>query len=155
MSITDPSILQRLSRAREPKKKEAPTGPKKGKPAEKDNKGDLEQWFLDGDRMATGKCKNCGGRTCKGDTLFYKHSQAHILPKRLFPSVATHGLNRIELCFWENNCHGNMDNGTLDLMDMNCFDEIIEKFVAMYPDIAPEERRHIPDVLMQYVEANK
>lgn len=154
MSVTDPNILARLNRARTAKKKPEPKGPSKSKRPEKENKQDLEQWFLDGDKQATGKCRHCGGRTCKGDPLFYKHSQAHILPKRLFPSVATHPLNRVELCFWENNCHGNFDNGTLDLMDMNCFDEIIEKFIAIYPEIVPAERKHIPDVLLQYLKDN-
>lgn len=155
MSITDPNILSRLQRASTAKVKPSPKALVKAKPKEKDNKQNLEQWFLDGDKQATGKCRHCGGRTCKGDPLFYKHSQAHILPKRLFPSVATHPLNRVELCFWENNCHGNFDNGTLDLMDMNCFDEIIEKFIAIYTEIAPAERKYIPDVLLQYLTNNQ
>jgi len=46
-------------------------------------------------------------------------------------------------------------NGTLDLVDMNCFDEIIEKFMAIYPDIAPSERKYIPDVLLQYLKDNQ
>ena len=33
--------------------------------------------------------------------------------------------------------------------------EVIKKFVAMYPEIAPEERRRIPNVLLQYVEVEK
>jgi len=43
-----------------------------------------------------------------------------------------------------------MDNGNLDIIQMNCFDEIIEKFIAMYPDISPSERKYIPDTLLQY-----
>lgn len=155
MAIDDPDILSRLQRARTAKAKPAPKAMENGKMKERDNKENLEQWFKDGDKQSTGKCRHCGGRTCKGDPLFYKHSQAHILPKRLFPSVATHPLNRIELCFWDNNCHGNFDNGTLDLMDMNCFDEIIEKFIAIYPDIAQEERKLIPDILLQYISNNQ
>lgn len=151
MSTNNQEALDQLLRARTPKKKPEPKGLKKGKPEVRENKADLVQWFLDGDKAATGKCKHCGGRTCKGDPLYYKHTQAHILPKRLFPSVMTHPSNRIELCFWENNCHGNFDNGALDLMDLNCFDEVIEKFLILYPLIAPEERKYIPDVLLQYV----
>lgn len=114
----------------------------------------LDQWFLDRRKELTGKCKHCGGRTCKGDPLYYKHSVCHILPKRLFPSVATHPLNSIELCFWNNNCHAAMDNNILDMTDMHCWNEIVEKFVKMYPDIDPKERRHIPDAILQYVETN-
>jgi len=155
MSTDNQAAIERLLNARTPKKKEAPTGLKKSAPKKAESpEGEitLDQWFLDRDKEATGKCKHCGGRSCKGDPLYYKHSVAHILPKRLFPSVATHPLNSIELCFWNNNCHGRMDNFTLDLTDMNCWNEIVEKFSAMYPAIAKEERRHIPDVLRQYVE---
>lgn len=145
-------VLDRLNRARTAKVKPAPKPLGKGKP--KETSDDLEEWFRQGDREATGKCRHCGGRTCKGDPLYFKHSQAHILPKRLFPSVAAHPLNRIELCFWENNCHGNLDDGKLDLIDLNCFNEVIEKFIAIYPAIDPKERRHIPDILRQYVKDN-
>jgi len=158
MSTVDPIKLNQLARARMPRKREAPTGHKKGKkpatPEEKEQAVTLDEWFLARDKEATGKCKHCGGRTCKGDPLYYKHSVCHILPKRLFPSVATHPLNCIELCFWGNNCHANMDNNILDLTDMNCWNEIVEKFQKMYSAIDPKERRHIPDVLLQYVEAS-
>jgi hypothetical protein len=30
-------------------------------------------------------------------------------------------------------------------------DTVIERFVAMYPDIDKSERKYIPDVLLQYV----
>ena len=66
--------------------------------------------------------------------------------------MATNENNIIELCFWENNCHYAMDNKMLDLMDMNCFDEIITKFVKMYPFIAADEKRRIPEILLQYIE---
>lgn len=146
--------LKRLQDARAKKVKPEPKPMGKGAKVPKENAVDLEQWFKDGDKASTGKCKHCGGRSCKGDPLYFKHSQAHILPKRLFPSVSTHPLNRIELCFWNNNCHGNMDNGTLDMINMNCFDEIVEKFIAIYPAIAAKERKYIPDVLLQYAKDN-
>jgi hypothetical protein len=40
-------------------------------------------------------------------------------------------------------------------MDLNCFDTVIKRFVAMYPAIDANERRYIPDVLLQYVEVEK
>lgn len=114
----------------------------------------LDQWFLERRKEMTGKCAHCGGSTPKFDDFSYKASIAHILPKRpgIFPSVMTHVDNWIELCSWGNNCHGNFDAGMLNLMDLNCFDEVIEKFIRMYPAIAPKERRNIPDVLLQYIE---
>lgn len=155
MAIDNADILHRLQLARTPKEKRSPAGKKTKQEAGGKDDITLSEWFADRHKEMTGKCKHCGGRTCKNDSLFFKHSIAHILPKRLFPSVATHPDNWIELCFWERNCHGNMDNGILDLIDMHCWDEIVEKFIRIYPAIDPKERRHIPDILLQYVENNK
>jgi hypothetical protein len=112
---------------------------------------ELDRWFADRRPEMTGRCKHCGGKSCKDSDRYFKFSIAHLLPKRLFKSIATHPLNYLELCFWNNSCHTNFDNHTLDFMELNCFDEAIEKFIAMYPDIAPHERKHIPDVLRQYI----
>lgn len=115
---------------------------------------DLEKWFKERRKGMTGKCSNCGEPSCKSADN-YKNSIAHILPKAYFPSVATHKDNWIELCFWNNSCHTQMDNKMLDLIDMNCFSEIVDKFVKMYPSIATIEKRRIPSVLMQYIEVEK
>lgn len=117
--------------------------------------GELTRWFNERRKEMGGHCHHCNGKSCKDDDNYFKFSICHILPKAYFPSVATNKHNFIELCFWSKNCHGNMDNKILDLIDMNCFDEIITKFVAMYPDIAPKERKRIPEILMQYVEVEK
>jgi hypothetical protein len=110
----------------------------------------LNDWFKDRELEMTGQCKHCGGKTQKGQKN-YKCSVAHILPKAYFKSVATHPDNSIELCFYGNSCHTNFDNSTIDIMDLNCFDEIIQKFVKMYPYIAKEEKRRIPSILLEYV----
>ena len=34
---------------------------------------------------------------------------------------------------------------------MNCFDTIIQKFAKMYPFIAPDEKRRIPNILLEYL----
>jgi len=123
-------------------------------PKKKEQRGliTLDEWFADRRKEMTGKCAHCGERSCKHDALYFKHSIAHILPKNLFTSIATHPLNWIELCFWGNNCHGNYDSKILDLMQLNCFDLVIERFVIIYASIAPKERRNIPDVLLQYIQ---
>jgi len=113
---------------------------------------ELDRWFQDRRKEMTGICKNCGGKTCRDDDMYYKFSIAHILPKAYFKSIKTNENNWIELCFWGNNCHAGMDNKMIDLMDMNCFDEIITKTSKMYPHIAQEERRRIPKVLIDYIE---
>jgi hypothetical protein len=116
---------------------------------------DLKRWFEDRRKEMTGRCAHCGSKSCKDSEEFYKFSIAHILPKRIFKSVATHVDNWIELCFWSPSCHSNFDNNTLDLIDLNCFDSVIQRFVSMYPAIDPKERRYIPDVLLQYIEIER
>lgn len=115
------------------------------------NETELQIWFNERRKDLKGFCAHCGGKSCKNSNQYFRHSIAHILPRRFFPSVAIHPLNFVELCFWEKNCHGNFDHNILDLMDMNCFDEIIEKFKAIYPSIDKSERKYIPDVLLQYL----
>lgn len=112
---------------------------------------ELDSWFEERRAEMNGICKHCGGISCKADDKYFKFSLAHILPKRIFKSVATHPQNWIELCFWSPSCHTNFDNYTLDIIQLNCFDEVIEKFVAMYPEIDKKERKYIPDALLQYV----
>lgn len=112
---------------------------------------ELDRWFAERRKEMTGLCSHCGDPSCKNNDQYFKFSIAHILPKNLFISVKTHPKNWIELCFWNKSHHTNFDNKTLDIMELNCFDEVIEKFVAMYPDIDPKERKYIPDVLLQYL----
>ena len=115
------------------------------------NNAELNRWFAERRKQMTGKCSHCGGATTKNSDIYFKHSLAHILPKAYFPSVATHPSNFIELCFWNKSCHTNFDNLTLDLIDLNCYDEVIEKFLAMYPSIDKKERKRIPEALMNYI----
>lgn len=119
------------------------------------NYGALDRWFKERRKEMTGKCHHCGGASCRDSNQYYKFSICHILPKAYFPSVATHQYNWVELCFWNKNCHGNMDNKMLDLIEMNCWDEIVTKFCIIYPDISLNERKRIPDVLLQYIETEK
>lgn len=116
----------------------------------KQDSRELQRWFEDRHNEMTGICAHCQKGSSKG-TAQYKCSIAHILPKRLFKSVATHSLNWIELCFWGESCHSNYDNYILDITELNCFDLVIERFLAMYPSIDKKERKYIPDVLMNYV----
>lgn len=116
---------------------------------------ELNRWFEDRRKEMTGYCANCNGKSCKDDDTYFRFSIAHLLPKAYFPSVKTHPKNFIELCHFGNGCHSMMDNKMLDLIDMACFDEIVNKVVAIYPSIAVSERRRIPNVLLQYIEVEK
>lgn len=116
---------------------------------------ELQRWFEDRRKEMTGICANCGGTSCRDNEKYWKFSIAHLLPKAYFPSVKTHEYNWIELCHFNNSCHTNLDNKMLDLIDMNCFSEIVTKFCIIYPSIAPNEKKRIPEVLLNYVEVEK
>lgn len=108
-------------------------------------------WFLERRPEMTGKCMNCGDKTEKRNEQYFHFCICHILPKKLFPSVAQHPLNWIELCHFGRSCHTNMDNYFIDITEMNCWDTIVERFIKLYPFIAKEERKNIPEALLQYV----
>lgn len=155
--------IRRLKeRAKLPKEKKKYSIPKKSSKKLKQeaeekviaNKGggnELDRWFHARRNEMTGICAHCGGKSCKHQDQWYRASIAHILPKNIFKSIKTHPLNWVELCFWEKNCHGNFDSKMIDITELNCYDLVIERFIAMYPDIDPKERRYIPDILLQYV----
>jgi len=111
---------------------------------------ELDRFFKEMQKRMTGRCENCGGKT-EAFTKHFKNSIAHILPKAYFKSVATNENNWLELCFYGNSCHSNYDNKMLDLIDMNCFDTIIQKFTKIYPHIAADEKRRIPPILIEYL----
>lgn len=114
---------------------------------------ELQRWFEERRKEMTGVCKHCNGKTEKYTDKF-RCSIAHILPKAYFRSIATHPKNFIELCFYGKSCHTNLDQHIIDITELNCFDEVINKFIEMYPDIAQDERRRIPAILLEYVKSN-
>jgi hypothetical protein len=155
--------LKNGTREPDPKKAPVPIAKESAKTAakkagEKKARGDQdtfkEAWFKARRKEMVGVCQHCGGKSCKDSDEYFRFSIAHLLPKNLFESVALHPSNWIELCHFGNSCHANMDNKILDLMDMNCFNDIIEKFLVIYPDIDKAERKYIPDILIQYLKDN-
>lgn len=117
--------------------------------------GEMWRWFNEQRSRMKGECAHCGNKTNAASDETFHFSIAHLLPKAYFPSVKTHPENWIELCFWGNNCHQSMDDKILDLTEMNCWDEIVVKFQKIYPEIAPNERRRIPSVLLQYLNTDQ
>lgn len=120
--------------------------------AEKEGRGELDKWFEDRRKEMTGKCVFCGGKTQKHDDDTYKRSIAHLLPKResMFPSIAKHPDNWLELCFYGNSCHTNFDNGIITwelLHDSKEWEIIVGKFKKIYPYIPENEKKNIPELL--------
>jgi hypothetical protein len=112
---------------------------------------ELKRWFEERRKEMTGVCSNCGGKSEKNNDKYFKFSIAHILPKSIFKSIATHESNWIELCHFGKSCHANLDNNSIDLIDLNCFSDVVDKFVIMYPSIAINEKRRIPAFLIEYL----
>jgi len=115
------------------------------------SKSELDKWFLDRRNEMTGYCV-CGAKSCKDNERYFRYSLAHVLPKKTFKSIATNANNCIELCFFENSCHTNFDN----LGYANCKENnpklwaiIVRKFKVLFPYIAENEIKFIPDVLME------
>lgn len=117
--------------------------------------GELWRWFEKQRERMTGKCAHCGGKTQKYDNDTFHYSVAHLLPKSLFKSIATHDENWLELCYYGNSCHTNFDNHIIDISELNCFNEVIEKITKLYPHIAKEERRRIPAILLEYIKIDQ
>jgi len=143
-----------------PKVKEAPKAiarqSEKKKKALKNSKPqkDLQaEWFIEQVNNHTGICMECGGSTKNSIYVYAKACVAHVLPKRdnMFPSVATHKDNSLELCT-TNGCHHRYDNSWEDAAQMKVWPIALEKFKKMLPAIAPGERKYIPDVFLQEIE---
>ena len=92
-----------------------------------------------------GKCLFCNGSTNKQDDDKFHFSLAHLMPKAIFRSVATVPEIIIELCFWNNSCHTNFDQGKITwefIKDSKEWEIIREKLLVVLPMVAPEERKH-------------
>jgi len=105
----------------------------------------MDQFFKSLRNGMTGRCLFCNGDTMKRDDEKFHFSLAHLLPKAIFKSVATVPDNIIELCFWNESCHTQFDNGRITwefIKDSKEWDVIKEKLLIVLPLVAPEERKH-------------
>lgn len=118
----------------------------------------MGRWFLSIRPRLTGVCQHCGGKTMavdkEADSKFH-WSICHLFEKSHFPSIKTHDENYLELCYYSPSCHKNMDDKTLPLTQLNCFDEVVRKFCILYPLMTREEKRRVPSFLLQYLEVEK
>ncbi len=110
----------------------------------------LNEWFNERHSGMRGFCVECGGKTTKGDTKYWKFSICHLLGKALFPSIATNPLNFIELCYFGNSHHSNMDNNGYEYVREHMpktWKIILERVEIMFPFI--KEKSKIPEVIMR------
>lgn len=111
-----------------------------------------ETWFKARRREMTGICScGCNKPSSKNDDNNFRSSACHILPQKNFPSVQFHPLNFIEMAFW-GGCHTNMDERGSDRWDkLACWPEIVRRFKIIYPLTFPNERKHVPRILKQFI----
>jgi hypothetical protein len=123
---------------------------------EKENRGgedtELLKWYKRTQKQLTGKCARCGYKYNHHNLTNAIRATAHILAKRdnMFPSVATHPLNFIELppyC----GCHNWYDNLATweEIKESVIWPIVRERFLQMEPDI--QERSKIPDTLLNEI----
>ena len=123
---------------------------------------ELSEWFQERMGRLEVKCENCGAtnfwleqnKETKVGKLKWRSCQAHLMPKRHFKSLMTHPLNGMVLGSGYSglcNCHDNYDATWEKAAKMKIWDEVVRRFLIMYPLITPEEQRFIPPQLLQEI----
>lgn len=120
----------------------------------------MDKWFEDGRKSMTGVCLLCGGKTEKDNDKTYRCSEAHLFAKRkgMFPSIALHPENRIELCFFGNSCHTNFDTHMITFEDIKyqnpeAWNVIVEKTKILYPCMTTKEKNKVPEILLNEIKS--
>lgn len=111
------------------------------------SKGELKEWFNFHMEISTKRCENCGTSLQHYNRLDWFGCQAHILPKSLFPSVATNLNNHMVLCKW-GSCHGDFDSSWQKAQSMAVFQLAKERYKLFEKEIAIEEIRKIPNCFL-------
>ncbi len=114
----------------------------------------LDAWFKARRKEMTGRCVLCQGKTERDNDETYKRSIHHLFDKRekMYPSVALNPDNWLEVCYYGNSCHANIHNAIITwelLRDSAEWEIILAKFKKVYPYMAEEEKRNLPDVLLK------
>lgn len=115
-----------------------------------DAKTELQLWY---DRIMSTEepvCWETGESIDKTDRLGWHGSIAHILPKKTFPSVATHPLNYVILKMW-GGTHDRYDGSWSKAQKMKVWPRVVERFLQFQHEIADSERKYIPDCLLKHI----
>ncbi len=121
-----------------------------GKPSEfRKRSNELFNWFEEKMKTSEPRCENCGQKINKANIRVWRGSQHHILEKSLFPSISAHPLNHGVLGMYC--CHGQWHTSWENAQKMPFFKIALERFMAFEKDIAPEERRKIPQCFLDYI----
>ena len=108
----------------------------------------LKSWFDEQIKQCPDKCENCGQKIIIPPDITKRASVAHILPKKLFKSVATHDMNRVFLCLI---CHANFDNKGNDYAATMQVSKIAKQRFSLFKDcISEDEKKHLPEYLKRH-----
>lgn len=106
----------------------------------KEGESSLSDWYEERLKQTSGRCVECGCRIVFNEKMKF-WSICHLLPKNLFPSIATNKDNWIELC---NECHTRYDDSWMNVLEMRILNLILVKYQLFKDCIADDEKRRIP-----------
>lgn len=111
----------------------------------------LRQWYLDAVEQSSWICENCEAPIPAFSEEARFSAQAHILPKSIFSSVATHPMNRLHLgnqygC----GCHNLYDLSFHHAGSMPVFSLALERFTLFAPAIHHSEVAHLPETFQPH-----
>jgi len=116
---------------------------------------DLVKWYAKIMQEEPGKCWETGEKIDKKDKMGWHGSIAHILSKKDYPSVKTHPLNYMILKMW-GGTHGQYDASWEKAAKMKVWPYALKIIVnTLYPLLTPEEKRKLPDVILQEIDPLK
>lgn len=123
------------------------------KEARKGGESDLVKWFRAQMKVMPLVCEETGLRIETGIYQYAIMSIAHILPKASCKSVALHPLNRV---FLDPDYHKKFDAMSWSEREqMGCWSVIQQRLISVWEDLAPDERRHFPDSVRDFIEKNE
>jgi hypothetical protein len=115
---------------------------------------ELQKWYAKIMQDETPKCWETGEWINKQDKMGWHGSIAHILDKKNFPSVKVHPLNYMILKMW-GGTHGQYDSSWENAAKMKVWPYALKVINVLYPLLTAEERRKLPDVIIQEIQPEK
>lgn len=112
---------------------------------------ELQKWYAKIMQQETGKCWESGEKINKQDKIAWHGSIAHVLPKYLFPSTATHPQNYMILSMYGGGAHGQYDSSWENASKMKVWPYACKIFNILYPLLTREEKAKLPDIVIQEI----
>lgn len=115
----------------------------------RENKKNLDEFYEEQAIKAPDRCENCGNPLGPTIALHPRGHICHIVPKKLFESVMWHPWNRWFGCI---DCHTLFDRSWSRAQLLNIWPTCVERFKKFMHQIAPEERKSLPDPLRKILD---